>query len=391
MTEAPIPPNEDLRLAALRRYDILDTSPEPGFDRITTIASRLLNAPVVLISLLDEDRQWFKAAHGVDATETPRSHAFCAYTILDEKPLVIEDTTKDHRTDHNPMVVGPPNVRFYAGAPLITSDGMALGSLCIVDRNPRQMDSAELDLLEDLADAVVDQLELRHSLAQARRLLDERVEMIASVSHEIRNPLAGASGLTEILLELDSDSERRDLLGSIRGSLRDVDSIIDDLMVLTRSERGVLEFNCRPIEVGNEIEAVLESMERDAKNDILVQGAIHAVVNADPMRLRQILRNLVTNADRYGGEQVRIVVEEGVAVVIEVRDNGPGVAEEAEATLFEAFSGSAKRHHLSTGLGLSISRRLARAMEGDLVYERDEETVFRLNLPAASDESANTE
>lgn len=384
MTEAPIPPNEGLRLAALRRYDILDTPPEPAFDRIATITSRLLDVPIAMISLLDEDRQWFKAACGLTATETPRSHAFCAHTILDEKTLVIEDTTKDPRTGDNPLVLGPPHIRFYAGAPLLTSDGMALGSLCIVDRSPRQIAPDRLALLEDLADTVVDQLELRRSLAQARRLIDERVEMVASVSHEIRNPLAGASGLTDILLELDQDPERRDLLNSVRTSLRDVDSIIDDLIVLTRSERGALEFSCRLMPVGDEIGAVLASMDEDDDYDISVQGTVDAKVYADPMRVRQILRNLLTNAGRYGGARTRIVVaDEGAETHIEVRDNGPGVAEYALPTLFEPFTGSPKRHHSSTGLGLSISRRLARAMEGDLVYERDEETVFRLTLPTS--------
>lgn len=153
--------DEAERLAALRRYEVLDTPPEPAFERIVRLASHVMGAPISLISLIDESRQWFKARRGIDVPQTPRSMAFCAHAILGDEVLVVPDARADRRFSDNPLVTGDPNIRFYAGAPLRTPEGHRLGTLCVIDRRPRAFDDEKRGLLADLSALVVDELELR--------------------------------------------------------------------------------------------------------------------------------------------------------------------------------------------------------------------------------------
>ena len=162
---ARIPPNEAARLEALRQYAVLDSDAEQGFDELVRVASILCGTPISLVSLVDADRQWFKARHGLDATETPRDQAFCAHAILGDTPLVVPDALRDQRFEHNPLVIGDPGIRFYAGAPLINPDGYALGTLCVIDRQPRALEAAQLEGLQLLARQIVMQLEHRRVAA----------------------------------------------------------------------------------------------------------------------------------------------------------------------------------------------------------------------------------
>jgi diguanylate cyclase (GGDEF)-like protein len=161
MPPAPIPKYDDTRLAVLARYNILDTAGEEIFDRITLMARSLFNSRIALVSLIDRDRQWFKSHVGLDAQETPRDQAFCGYAILQREPLIVEDATKDPRFSDNPLVKSEPNIRFYAGAQLVTHDGHALGTLCILDQAPRQLQEADVRLLKELATIAMNEIELR--------------------------------------------------------------------------------------------------------------------------------------------------------------------------------------------------------------------------------------
>lgn len=169
---APVPNNEKQRLKVLWQYDVLDTVPEEVFDDLTELAARICGAPIALISLVDENRQWFKARIGVRQTETARDISFCAHAILQEDLFIIPDATLDARFAKSPLVTSDPKIRFYAGAPLVTPDGYALGTLCVIDRKPRQLNADQCQALRVLARHVVTQLELRRharELAAARQ------------------------------------------------------------------------------------------------------------------------------------------------------------------------------------------------------------------------------
>lgn len=170
---APIPKNEIKRLKVLWQYDVLDTVPEEVFDDLTALAAHICEAPVALISLVDENRQWFKARVGTSLKETSRDISFCAHAILNDDLLLISDATKDPRFCDNPLVTGPQKIRFYAGAPLVTPDGHALGTLCILDKKPRKLRSEQQKALRVLARHVVSQLELRR---HAKELVEVRVD-----------------------------------------------------------------------------------------------------------------------------------------------------------------------------------------------------------------------
>jgi GAF domain-containing protein len=151
---APMPPDEARRLQSLRSLRLLDSAAEERFDRHTRIAAGLFEVPIALVSLVDEDRQWFKSRHGTDFEQTPREQAFCAHTILDPAVMQVPDTLADDRFADNPLVTGAPRVRFYAGAPLAAPDGSRVGTLCLIDQRARRLDAQQLGLLRDLADLV---------------------------------------------------------------------------------------------------------------------------------------------------------------------------------------------------------------------------------------------
>jgi len=169
MNKPPIPVNEIERLDSIERLAIMDTSPEQEYDDIVHLASLLAGTPISLISLVDADRQWFKAKVGVDESETDRDIAFCAHAILSSGPMIIENLMEDRRFVDNPLVLNDPNVRFYAGFPLITSEGHALGTLCVLDREPRALIETQIFGLKTLADQVLRNFELRRSAKEIRK------------------------------------------------------------------------------------------------------------------------------------------------------------------------------------------------------------------------------
>lgn len=158
MTPAPIPANEDDRLQALRALLILDTPPEERFDRIAAFAAEEFDAKSARVTLVDSERQWFKAAYGESQGESPRVTSFCGHAILEDTPLVVPDALLDPRFSDNPNVTGPPHIRFYAGAPLILPTGQSVGTLCVFDEQPKEMDRVSLAILSALRDLVVEEL-----------------------------------------------------------------------------------------------------------------------------------------------------------------------------------------------------------------------------------------
>lgn len=173
---APMPIQEVARVAALQKYAILDTDPEQAFDDLTLLASYICRTPIALISLVDENRQWFKSKVGLDVSETSREVAFCSRAILQNDVFIVPDTLQDERFRDNPLVVSEPGIRFYAGAPLITDEGYALGTLCVIDRTPREISPDQKDALRALSRLVLAQLEFRRNLMLLKEALNDRTK-----------------------------------------------------------------------------------------------------------------------------------------------------------------------------------------------------------------------
>lgn len=184
----PIPKSESKRLKVLWQYDVLDTVPEEVFDDLTELAARICEAPIALISLVDENRQWFKSRVGVTINETSRDISFCSHAIEQDDLFIIPDATKDARFANNPLVTSSPKIRFYAGAPLITPDGHPLGTLCVIDKVPRELRPEQQQAMRVLARHVMTQLELRRharELAASREAHDAVTDELHTARSEI--------------------------------------------------------------------------------------------------------------------------------------------------------------------------------------------------------------
>lgn len=208
MQIAPLPSNEFARLKALYQYQILDSEPEVAFDDLTKLAASICGTPIALISLVDAQRQWFKSKLGIDAVETTRDIAFCSHTILQPEILIIPDALTDERFVDNPAVTGSPHVRFYAGVPLRTDEGYALGSICVTDCVPREMNSGQIEALQALGRQVIAQLELRRKLVESERLTEEarRSEAALRESEERFRTMANSAPVLMWVNGLDQQS-----------------------------------------------------------------------------------------------------------------------------------------------------------------------------------------
>jgi len=202
---APIPKNEKQRLKVLWQYSVLDTMPEEIFDDLTELAARICEAPVAMITLVDEDRQWFKAKVGVSINETSRDISFCAHAITQPGLFIVPDATRDERFAKNPLVKSDPKVRFYAGAPLVSPDGYALGTLCVIDKVPRELRPEQKQALRILARHVVSQLELRR---RSNELADARQEK-AQIQKDLKQARGDLAKVRRELLQHKSKGARR--------------------------------------------------------------------------------------------------------------------------------------------------------------------------------------
>ncbi len=229
--------DEPSRIAELAQYQILDTAPSPQFDRITSLLARKLGVPIALVSLVDENRQWFKSACGLDAAETPRDMAFCAHAIKGDEPLVVLDTTRDDRFCGNPLVLGPPFVNFYAGAPLISPKGHKLGTLCAIDDKPhRKFSAQERYVLETLAEMVVDEMELHRLNIKLEEQVQAKANFLAVMGHEIRTPMNGIVGMASLLADAELGDKERRYVSIIQQSADEMMALLNDILDLSKLE-----------------------------------------------------------------------------------------------------------------------------------------------------------
>jgi len=218
MIKPPTPHNETMRLQSLHSLKILDTHPEDRYDRITRLAARLFNVPIALISLVDKDRQWFKSRQGLDACETSREISFCGHAIAEEGLFIIEDTLLDERFSDNPLVVTEPNIRFYAGYPLKSATGNKLGTLCIIDQEPRHFSAEDAEMLKEMGQMVEEEL---HSLTQSTTdeltFISNRRGFVAIASHVIAICRRIERPASLLMFDLDGFKEINDKHGHQAG------------------------------------------------------------------------------------------------------------------------------------------------------------------------------
>jgi two-component system sensor histidine kinase/response regulator len=390
---APLPPDEEGRLKALHRYNILDTAPEQAFDDITLLASQICGTETAIISLLDDNRQWFKSKIGTTTSETGRDISFCSHGILRPEVFVVEDARADNRFAANPLVTGKPQIRFYAGAPLRTSDGHAIGMLCVHGPVARALSPEQNAGMQALSRQVVALLELRKSMAELALARDNAMEgarsqsqFLANMSHEVRTPMNSVIGMTELLLDTSLDRKQREFVEVISKSGDLLLTIIDDILDFSKIEAGKLTFEMLDFELIDVVESTLELLAEKAQSKslellVLVHHTVFTNLRGDAGRLRQILTNILNNAIKFTeqGDVVLRVSQEtetntGVVLRFEVQDSGIGISPAAQHHLFEAFSQaniSTTRKYGGTGLGLSIARQLVEMMQGYIGVESE--------------------
>ncbi len=378
MIRPPLPSDETSRLEALKALDILDTPPEEGFDRITRLASNLLGTPIALVSLVDHDRQWFKSKVGIEASQTPRDHAFCAYTVLEPTPLIVEDALSDPRFQSNPLVTKDPNIRFYAGAPLTLESGHSVGAFCVIDRVPRRLTSQQQAMLVDITGIAVDQLRLRRKLIEVdetRRQL-ERVNADLSmfnhaIAHDLGGPLRHVRAFSELLLEEGGlAQEPRTIAERIERAAKKASAMVEAMSQLSRLE-GAAERSKQSVDLPTLLDDVLEEIAPPANAEI--ERVLEArQVRAHPAYLRQILLNLVSNALKHGAQPPRIRIEaalEGDTLEVRVSDDGPGIPPKDRERVFRPFFRRGGASVAGLGFGLALVARLVELHGGTVGFE----------------------
>jgi two-component sensor histidine kinase len=341
-----IPGNEADRMAAVRRYQILDTPPDGSFDRVTALAARRFGAPISIISIVDHDRIWFKSHHGLDVQQIGRDPGLCASAILSSEAHVLVDASADVRSLANPLVAGDFGLRFYAGVPLETSDGFNLGTLCVIDKTPRPVDQAQIDDLKDLASLVVDQLELRLA---ARQAVEKAEIMAREIDHRVMNSLQFVSGL---LTMQSRSTDAADASAQLREAATRVAAV-------ARVHRNFYSSDTEEVSCLTFLSRLCADLAEICGVEVEVTGDEGSVPTTWIQPIGLLTNELVTNAAKHGAGKVAVIYKaEGAARELSVCDQGHGVPEN--------FDPGA-----STGLGMKVIALLAKQLGGKVAVSEN--------------------
>jgi len=377
MKPADIPENEIERLKVLKTYNLLDTLPEEDYDAITKIAATICNTPIALISIIDENRQWFKSRHGLERTETARDFAFCAHSILNpDELLIINDARKDDRFHDNPLTVGDPNVVFYAGAPLNSLEGHCLGTLCVIDNEPKDLNENQKESLKLLSRQVTLLFELRkknQELLKANeevlRLNKQLSEFAYRLSHDIKTPISGIKYLSEIVQEDFADkldAEGINLLELISTRSSYLYSLVEGMLRFTKVINTEMVYETFKFE--ELVDKVKFSCNWEDACEIKYTN-FAVLMKQSKIAFIQIFQNLLSNSIKYVHESKPIIsisleVEPGF-YKITYTDNGPGIEEKYHKKVFNFFETLGTEN--STGIGLSTVKSLIERLGGSIV------------------------
>ncbi|MGB3592415.1 MAG: GAF domain-containing sensor histidine kinase [Nonlabens sp.] len=393
-----IPLNEAKRQEAVEKYKLLDTMPEESYDNITSIVSSICKAPIALITLIDRERNYFKAKLGVDINEAPRDLSFCSHAInQDDDIMIVPDARKDVRFIDNPIVDEFKTV-FYAGVQLIDKNGFKLGTLCVYDHKPRRLNEQQIKALKALAKNVMLLFEQRYQnyvLEQTEERLRERNEELKDfagiVSHDLKAPLSNVMMIGDLLLKKEQNLSKQ--------SVEYIDRLKDSAGSMSRYIDGMLTFYKSDELVTNEydevsyidiIEDVISMTVLDNNTNVIYRPTQDTTILTNQIALEQILINLVTNSVKYGDKD-KTVIEISLDVqeenyVFTIRDNGSGIASNKLPSVFKLFYTAAesdKNGQSGTGIGLATVSRLLEHMEGKIhvASELGQWTEFTVTLP----------
>jgi two-component sensor histidine kinase len=336
-----IPENEPQRLAAVRRYDILDTPPDGSFDRITAIAARRFNVPISIISIVDHDRIWFKSHHGLLLEEMGRDPGLCASAILSSDPHILTDAKIDPRSLSNPLVAGEFGLRFYAGVPLRTSDGFNLGTLCVIDKQPRAVAEGEIAELEDLASVVMDQMELRLSARQAVA----RAEVMArEIDHRVKNSLQFVAAILNMQGRLpDLPPAASEQLQMAANRVAAVARVHQNFYVEAADAVSCIGFLRR---LCADLSGILDK-------PVKVDGDEGNVPTEWIQPIGLIVNELATNAAKHGATEIEVAYAiRGETHALSIRDDGEGLPPGFDL------------EQSSSGLGMKVVKALAMQLGG---------------------------
>ena len=336
------PAYETLRLSKLQNYSILDTPAESAYDDIVELAAHICEAPTALVSLIDADRQWFKARIGLDATESSRDAAFCAHTIQQDDVLVVEDTHQSDLFCDNPLVTGAPHIRFYAGAPLITPDGYALGSLCVIDYVPRQIKAHQKQALKILSRQVVAQMELRYQSSQLK-------SVNASLERRVNERTAGLTAALQKLLVTQNKLRKRktalrhsalhDPLTGLPNQSYFVQRLEQSIQLANRDQRHL--YAVLSIDI-NDFDSINQSLGHEVGDRILKHVA-------DQIRLMLRKSDLVA---RLGGDEFAVLLDD-----IPNAEHAIVAVERIQAQLRQPYKTQGKPLFISTSIGITFSQQ----------------------------------
>ena len=337
-----LPLNETERLAAVRRYDILDSPPDGAFDRITALAARRLRVPIAIISIVDEERIWFKSHHGLPVEQIGREPGLCASAILGDTPYLIEDARKDPRSLANPLVAGDFGLRFYAAVPLTTSDGHNLGTLCVIDKEARAIDQEQVEDLKDLASIVMDQLELRLSSRQA---VGKANLMAKEIDHRVMNSLQFVSGF----LTMQSRSA-----GAGEAAVH-LELAANRVTAVAQVHRHFYADGADEVSCVDYLKRLCGELATILGREVVVEGddAMVPATSIQPIGL--ITNELVTNAAKHGAGKIAVAfrVTHDINRLI-VCDEGSGLTEGFDP------------HSATAGLGMRVITTLVKQLRGTL-------------------------